>query len=95
MHESPQNPWPDVAGALLAGGLSTRMGTDKAWLEFAGEPLWQRGQRTLTSLFSRVLIAGDRPDLTTPECPCYPDTHPGSALGGLATALSHAGRDWV
>jgi molybdopterin-guanine dinucleotide biosynthesis protein B/molybdopterin-guanine dinucleotide biosynthesis protein len=46
-------------------------------------------------MFSRVLIAGDRPDLTTPEYPCYPDAHPGSALGGLATALTHAGRDWV
>jgi molybdopterin-guanine dinucleotide biosynthesis protein B/molybdopterin-guanine dinucleotide biosynthesis protein len=87
--------WPDVAGALLAGGRSTRMGADKALLDFAGEPLWRRGQRALASRFSRVLVAGDRPDLATPELPCYPDRYPGSALGGLATALAHAGRDWV
>jgi molybdopterin-guanine dinucleotide biosynthesis protein B/molybdopterin-guanine dinucleotide biosynthesis protein len=87
--------WPDVAGALLAGGRSVRLGTDKALLEVAGEPLWLRGQRALASLFSRVLIAGERPDLATPECPCYSDVQPGSALGGLATALTFAGRDWV
>lgn len=95
MHEPPRQPWPDVAGVLLAGGRSARMGTDKALLAFAGEPLWRRGQRVLTSLFSRVLIAGDRLDLATPEIPCYPDQYPGSALGGLATALTHASRDWI
>ena len=91
----PQNNWPDVAGALIAGGRSTRMGTDKALLELNGESLWRLGQRSLASLFDRVFIAGDRPDLATPECPCHPDARPGSALGGLETALRHVGRDWV
>lgn len=90
-----QNNWPDVAGALIAGGHSTRMGTDKALLELDGEPLWRRGQRILVNLFDYVFIAGDRPDLATPECPCHLDTRPGSALGGLETALRQAGRDWV
>ncbi|HEY2615290.1 MAG TPA: molybdenum cofactor guanylyltransferase, partial [Chthoniobacterales bacterium] len=30
------------SAVLLAGGESSRMGTDKATLVFAGEPLWQR-----------------------------------------------------
>lgn len=90
-----QNNWPDVAGALIAGGHSTRMGTDKALLELDGEPLWRRGQRILVNLFDYVFIAGNRPDLATPECPCHLDTRPGSALGGLETALRQAGRDWV
>jgi molybdopterin-guanine dinucleotide biosynthesis protein B/molybdopterin-guanine dinucleotide biosynthesis protein len=71
------------------------MGTDKVLLEFAGEPLWQRGRNVLASLFSRVLIAGDRPDLATPGIPCHADVHPGSSLGGLETALTKAGREWV
>ncbi|NJC88371.1 MAG: molybdopterin-guanine dinucleotide biosynthesis protein B [Desulfuromonas sp.] len=95
MPQSPQDHWPDVAGALLAGGRGTRMGGDKATLKLAGVPLWQCGERVLSNLFSHVFIAGARPDLATPERPSYPDTHPGSALGGLATALAHAGRDWV
>lgn len=87
--------WPDVAGALIAGGRSVRFGTDKALLEFAGDPLWRRGQKALAALFSRVLIAGDRPDLASEDCPCYPDIQSAGALGGLATALACAGRDWV
>lgn len=71
------------------------MGSDKATLELAGVALWQRGRSVLSGLFDHVFIAGDRPDLATPACPCYPDDHPGSSLGGLATALTHAGRDWV
>jgi len=71
------------------------MGVDKAKLLFAGEPLWRRSARVLSFLFSRVFIAGDRLDLASPELHCYPDEHPGSALGGLATALTHADREWV
>lgn len=95
MEPLPQDNWPDVAGALIAGGCSSRMGTDKALLKLDGEPLWRRGQRALFSLFDRVFIAGNRPDLATPECPCYSDARPGSALAGLETALRHAGCGWV
>jgi molybdopterin-guanine dinucleotide biosynthesis protein B/molybdopterin-guanine dinucleotide biosynthesis protein len=87
--------WPDVAGALLAGGCSTRMGEDKSLLTFAGESLWRRSESVLSSLFRRVFIAGERPDLVSFSTPCYPDNQPGSALGGLATALTHADREWV
>jgi molybdopterin-guanine dinucleotide biosynthesis protein B/molybdopterin-guanine dinucleotide biosynthesis protein len=84
-----------VAGALLAGGCSIRMGRDKARLRLAGEPLWRRSARVLSALFTRVFIAGDRPDLASADLPCFPDEQPGSSLGGLATALARAGRDWV
>jgi molybdopterin-guanine dinucleotide biosynthesis protein A len=48
--------------ALLAGGKSSRMGQDKATVEFEGEPLWQRQIRLLKSLGpSEILISG-RPD---------------------------------
>lgn len=95
MNSLPHENWPDVAGALLAGGRSHRMGGDKATLMLAGTPLWQRAHHVLASLFDRVFIAGDRPDLACPECPSYPDIFSGSAMGGLATALTHADRDWV
>lgn len=32
---------PAFAVALIAGGQSTRMGRDKAWIDWQGRPLWQ------------------------------------------------------
>lgn len=85
----------DVTGVILAGGRSRRMGRDKATLELGGQTLFERTLEMLQTIFPRVLIAGDRPDLTTPEVPCVPDFYPGSALGGLHGALSAAVTLWV
>lgn len=81
----------DLTGVVLAGGRSKRMGMDKATLRIQGETLFQRQLDAFREVFSRVLIAGDRPDLASPEVPCVPDLYPGSALGGLYTGLSAAG----
>ena len=49
----------NFAGAVLAGGLSTRMGSDKAFLEIAGSPILSR---TLTALnlagVGRITVVG-------------------------------------
>lgn len=47
-----------VAAGILAGGLSCRMGTDKAFLLFRGEPLVARQARLLAPLASEVVVAG-------------------------------------
>lgn len=88
-------PYTDVTGVILAGGRSRRMGRDKATLEVAGETLFARTSGMLRSLFPRVLIAGDRPDLTQPDLPCVPDIYPGSSLGGIHGGLSAASTPWV
>lgn len=85
----------DVTGVILAGGRSTRMGRDKATLEVAGQTLFGRTLAMLRCVFPRVLIAGDRPDLATPEIPCVPDIYPGSALGGLHGGLSAVTTPWM
>jgi molybdopterin-guanine dinucleotide biosynthesis protein A len=49
----------DFSAALLAGGRSSRMGRDKAFLEIDGVPLWQRQLRTLQELDpSEIFVAG-------------------------------------
>ena len=85
----------DVTGVILAGGLNHRMGQDKATLSIAGSTLFAKVERVLRSLFARVFIAGDRPDLARPDLSCYGDRFPGSSLTGLHTALSHAATPWV
>jgi molybdopterin-guanine dinucleotide biosynthesis protein A len=48
--------------ALLAGGKSSRMGQDKATLEWEGQVLWQRQIELLESLNPAQLLISGRPD---------------------------------
>ncbi len=59
----------DLVGVLLAGGLSRRMGQDKALLELHGRSLLQFQINLLSPLCSTVIVSGDYPGFT-----CVPDT---------------------
>ena len=85
----------DVTAVILAGGRSSRMGRDKALLEVAGVPIFERILRVMRDSFAAILIAGDRPDLAGPAIPCYADPYPGSALGGIYTGLLEAQTDYI
>lgn len=50
-----------VSAVLLAGGQSSRMGRDKALLDFDGEPLWKRQLHTLRSLRPEELFISGAP----------------------------------
>jgi molybdenum cofactor guanylyltransferase len=50
----------DVTAFVLAGGKSTRMGTDKAFLEFEGRTLLDSALELAHSITSRVGIVGQR-----------------------------------
>lgn len=67
-----------MTGVVLAGGKSTRMGRDKAALEFDGQPMIERCADVLRQCFPEVLVIRD-------------DDAPGlGPIGGLATALRRA-----
>ncbi|MDH3997442.1 MAG: molybdenum cofactor guanylyltransferase [Desulfuromonadales bacterium] len=85
----------EITGVLLAGGKSIRMGRDKASIEVSGLTLAARSLDLLQRYFSKVVIAGDRPDLARPGVSVLPDIYPGSAMGGLYTALRSAPTDWI
>ena len=73
---------------ILAGGQSTRMGRDKALLEFRGRLLIEHAVEKLRALGFSPRIAGTRPDLAA-WAPVIPDNHPGSGpLAGIEAALS-------
>ena len=85
---------PSLAGFVLAGGRSTRMGQDKALLPLNGVPLIQRAVRKLRKLTSQVCILGSRPELS-PFAPLVPDLRESCGpLGGMEAALSHTSCDW-
>ena len=80
-------------GFVLAGGLSSRMGRDKALLEFRGRALFAVALDKLLALELTPAIAGSRPDLGK-YAPVIPDNFPGSGpLAGIESALSVSRED--
>ena len=68
-------PIPEVSGYVLAGGRSSRMGTDKALLPLAGKPLVQHAVTKLRRVCEEVHILGSNPALAA-YAPLVPDIHP-------------------
>jgi len=80
-----------AVGFVLAGGKSSRMGTDKALLEFGGQTLVERAIGILKSAGLPVFIAG-APAGVRPRLESYaavvPDAEPGlGPLAGVCAAL--------
>ena len=82
-----------VTGVLLAGGKSSRMGTDKAWLQVEGQPLIERSIDTLRQCFTHNIIVANQPQVfDSLGLPVIPDDESGlGPIGGLLTALRHVG----
>jgi molybdopterin-guanine dinucleotide biosynthesis protein A len=86
---------PRASAIVLAGGDSTRMGSDKALLLFAGKPLIAHIVDRLSLLFDDVVIGGGRPgDYDFLGREVVPDRAPGQGpLMGIASALERTKSD--
>jgi molybdopterin-guanine dinucleotide biosynthesis protein A len=79
-----------LLGAVLAGGRSTRMGTDKAAMEISGEPLLARVAGALRRVTPRVVVLGG----VREGYESWPDqTAIPGPLSGVATALTRMTED--
>jgi len=84
-------------GFVLAGGKSSRMKTDKAFLEFGGETFLSRAVRTLSPVCdgrTKIIL---NPNQTAPgiyECVYDVFTERG-ALGGIHAALENCRSEWA
>ena len=87
-----------TVGAVLAGGLSTRMGQPKALVELAGRPLAARIVGTVGSAGLEPLVVA-KPDSPLPKLDCRvlsEPSEPRHPLTGLVAALqASAGRGVV
>jgi molybdenum cofactor guanylyltransferase len=77
----------DLAAFILAGGKSTRMGTDKAFLTFDGRTLLERAIDLARSVTADVRIVGDLTKFSA-FGPVVQDIFPNCGpLGGIHAAL--------
>lgn len=80
-------------GVVLAGGKSSRMGRDKAWLSFFGQPLLCRVADVLADVTGEVLVSGRDPSPFGLNIPWLPDDMPElGPAGGVLTALAASRR---
>ena len=79
----------DVSGVVLAGGMSTRYGNNKALAEFHGIPLIERVLGVMRPVFSHIIIITNTPDeYSYLKLPMYHDIIKGlGPLGGIFTGL--------
>lgn len=77
------------SASVLAGGQSSRMGFNKAFIKAGGETIISRAVRVLKEGFGEVnIIANDISLYEGLGVPVYPDTIKGAgSLGGIYTAL--------
>lgn len=81
-----------MTGAVLAGGDSTRMGTNKALLPFGGVRIIEGIIRKIRPLFAEILIVANEPDpYAYLGVPIFPDQVRGKGpLGGIYSAVLHS-----
>ena len=90
-----------TTGIILAGGLSRRLGRDKAVEAVGGEPLIRRVASRLAQVSSQTVVVVNEPgrakalpvpDSATVAVDIYPNK---GSLGGIFTGLSAAVNDWA
>ena len=80
----------NLSAVILAGGQSSRMGRDKAWIEIDGQPLIARAVRTVRdSGISEIFISGRAgTDYSPLRCPVLLDLNPCfGPMAGIERAL--------
>lgn len=84
-----------VAGFILAGGESSRMGRDKGLLELGGVPLLARTARLVEAVAGPPAVVGGAGECRSLGLPVIADDWPGAGpLGGIATALGASSAPW-
>ena len=89
-----------IAGCILAGGASSRMGRDKAFLPIGSRPLIEMVVQRLRPFVERMIIIGNAHNLqrlreTLPADAVVTDMQPGyGPLMGIYTGLMHTETSW-
>jgi molybdopterin-guanine dinucleotide biosynthesis protein A len=91
------DPLLDITGVILAGGKSSRFGSNKALALLHGKPLIQHVADTVAAIFHDCLLVTNSPEqydfLNIPMImDRYQEMGP---LAGIHAALRHTGKSWI
>ncbi|AJE02759.1 formate dehydrogenase accessory sulfurtransferase FdhD [Geobacter pickeringii] len=88
---------PGVTGVILAGGQSSRMGSNKALLPYKGGRFIEAIHRQFSELFDEVILVTNNPEqYDFLPCRKVGDVYPGmGALAGIHAGLHHAANQAV
>jgi molybdenum cofactor guanylyltransferase len=80
-----------ITGIILAGGKSSRMGTDKSLIEFKGKPLIQHAIDSIKPLCDQVIISSNHNRYGFTGCESWPDSMEGNApMIGIYSCLDRS-----
>lgn len=80
---------------ILAGGKSSRMGSDKGLITYQGKPLISHLIDRFSSENRKITIVSKNPDYTKFNCPVIADIHPElGPLGGIYTVLKDSQKEY-
>lgn len=96
----PQSPHPSIATLILAGGKSSRMGTDKALVNYQGKPMLQRVYQVAAECTEQVYILTPWKEryqnILSPDCNYLIENQPGKGpVNGLSEGLEQIYADWI
>ena len=84
-----------ISGFILAGGKSSRMGTDKALLMFQNNPLLLHMISLIEPLCEKVAVSGQNPSYVSFGIEMVPDLYSDCGpIAGVFSALKYTSSDW-
>lgn len=82
---------PEITGIVLAGGKSSRMGTDKSLLKWKGKTLIEHAVETIKPVCIKVVISSNKKVYGFTGCDTWPDELPGQApIIGIYSCLKRS-----
>lgn len=85
-----------MTGLILAGGMSSRFGSDKAQAVYDGQTFINRAYELLKHVCSQVVISGSDHKIKAKDILCLPDlVTRGGPMVGIATAVKKLKTQWL
>lgn len=86
----------DASAVLLAGGKSSRMGSDKGLVEFQNKPMASHILELLNTIFTEVIVISNTSNYEHSGYPVFPDSIPDKGpAAGILSAFEHVNSEWI